>query len=198
MSDIFYVYGNSAYANLTNKCSCSCDFCIRKNGNALGNAENLWHDTDPKLEEILAALKEFPINNFNELVFCGYGEPTYALDNLISTAKYIKENYNIKIRLNTNGLGNLINNKNIIPLIAPYIDTISISLNAPDPDKYNALCHPAFDGAYNEILNFASSCKDRIDEVILSVVDVIPKEDIDICRKITSDMGLTFRVRGKD
>lgn len=198
MSDIFYVYGDSAYANLTNKCSCSCDFCIRKNGNALGDAKNLWHNTDPRSEEIFAALSKFPLSDFNELVFCGYGEPTYALDNLIATAKYIKENYNIRTRLNTNGLGNLINKKDIVPLIAPYIDTVSISLNASDADKYDALCHPVFEDAYNEILNFASLCKGQIDEIILSIVDVIPKEDIEICRKITSDMGLTFRIRTKD
>jgi radical SAM enzyme (TIGR04100 family) len=198
MSDIFYIYGGSAYANLTNKCPCSCSFCIRKNGDAVGEAHMLWHQADPTLEEIFSSLHEFPLSDFNELVFCGYGEPTCAVENLAAVAKYVKENYNIKLRLNTNGLGNLINGRDILPEISPYLDKISISLNAPTAEKYNELCSPQFDGAFEEMLRFAESCKGVIPEVILTVVDVISDDDIEACRKIAADLGIRYRVRTKN
>ena len=197
MSDIFYVYGESAYANLTNKCPCRCTFCIRQNGESVGDATNLWLGADPAMDDILAALKEFPLADFDELVFCGYGEPTCAVENLAATAKYVKENYNVKTRLNTNGLGDMINGRDILPEIAPYLDAISISLNAPTAEEYNELCNPVYDGAFEEMLRFAESCKGVIPEITLSVVDVISEEDIEACRKIASDLGIHYRVRVK-
>ena len=198
MSDIFYVYGGTAYANLTNKCPCRCTFCIRQNGESVGNATSLWLNSDPTMDDILAALKEFPLSNFDELVFCGYGEPTCAVENLTATAKYVKEHYNVKTRLNTNGLGNMINGRDILPEIAPYLDAISISLNSPTAEKYDELCRPKYEGAFDEMLRFAKSCKGVIPEITLSVVDVISDDDIESCRKIAEDLGIHYRVRVKD
>ena len=91
MADILYVYKDNIYANITNKCPCRCTFCIRQNKDAIGSADTLWHKTDPSVDEIKRAVDEFNFKGFKELVFCGYGEPTNALDNLIQTAKYVKE-----------------------------------------------------------------------------------------------------------
>lgn len=198
MSDIFYVYGGTAYANLTNKCPCSCTFCIRQNGDSVGDATNLWLGKDPSMEEILSALKEFPLADFDELVFCGYGEPTCALDNLVSTLKYVKENYGVKTRLNTNGLGDFVNGRNILPELAPYLDAISISLNAPTAERYDELCRPKYDGAFAEMLRFAAECRGVIPEITLSVVDVISDDEIEACRRIAQDLGITYRVREKE
>lgn len=198
MSDIFYVYGGTAYANLTNKCPCSCTFCIRQNGDSVGDATNLWLEKDPSMQEILDALQSFPLDDFDELVFCGYGEPTCAADSLAATLKYVKENYSVKTRLNTNGLGDLVNGRKILPEIALYLDSISISLNAPTSERYDELCRPRYEGAFDEMLRFAESCKGVIPEITMSVVDVISDDEIEACRRIAEDMGINYRVREKE
>ncbi len=196
MADIFYTFEGSAYANLTNKCCCNCSFCIRNGGDSVGSAETLWyHGPDPDLDTIMSELKEFHLEQYPELVFCGYGEPTYALDNMIAVAKYVKATYGIPTRLNTNGLGCLIHKKDIVPLLADCIDTISISLNAKDAETYDERCNPAFPGAYEEILRFVRSCKGKIDNIVVSVVDIIPEEEVEACREIADELGVTYRVR---
>ena len=107
MADILYTYKNQVYANITNRCDCSCTFCIRSLKDSVGDSETLWHKTEPTLDAIRQALDDFDFTGYDELVFCGYGEPTCALDNLLASAAYAKEKYHISIRLNTNGLGNL-------------------------------------------------------------------------------------------
>ena len=92
MSDIIYTFKNNAYFNITNRCTCKCIFCIRNEHEAIGEATELWHDHNPSFEEIKAAIDAFDFTNYPEAVFCGYGEPTCAYDNLIAAAKYMKEN----------------------------------------------------------------------------------------------------------
>lgn len=135
MADILYTYKNQVYANITNKCDCSCTFCVRSLKDGVGDAENLWHQKDPTLEEIKTAMDNFDFTGYNELVFCGYGEPTCALDILLESAKYAKETYGMNIRLNTNGLGNLYHKRNIVPELSAVIDSVSISLNAPTAEN---------------------------------------------------------------
>ena len=91
MADILYVYKTSIYANLTNKCPCRCTFCIRNNTDSVGSADTLWHKHDPSMEDIKKAVDDFDFTGYKELVFCGYGEPTSALDNMLETAKYVRE-----------------------------------------------------------------------------------------------------------
>ena len=155
MADIIYTYKNQVYANITNKCDCACTFCVRSLKDAVGEATTLWHEKDPSLEEIKAAIDAFDFTGYEEFVFCGYGEPTCALENLLASAKYVKENHNLKIRLNTNGLGNLYHKRNIIPDLATVIDSVSISLNAPDAESYQKVTRPQFENAYEAMLDFA-------------------------------------------
>lgn len=163
MADILYVYKTSIYANLTNKCPCRCTFCIRNNTDAIGNADTLWHKHDPSIEEIKKAVDDFDFTGFKELVFCGYGEPTNALDNLIATAKYVREKHpDIKLRLNTNGLGDVINKKPVAELLSKYIDSVSISLNTCSSEKYDEVCRPVFNNAYESMLKFATDAKNTL------------------------------------
>ena len=200
MADIVYTYGNSVYMNITNKCPCSCVFCIRSNGDGLGSAESLWLKKDPTLEEIEDEINKFDFSPYSEVVFCGYGEPTQALDNLIASAKYLKSKYpDIKIRINTNGLGNLINKKDTVPAIAEFTDTVSISLNAPNAERYNEISRPKFGiDSFKEILRFAEECKKYIKTVKFSVVDVISPEEIAECQALADKMEIPLRVRAKE
>ena len=112
MADIIYTFEGSPYFNLTNKCPCSCVFCIRDKKKVVGEATQMWLDAQPKFEEVKAAIDVTDWSKYDHAVFCGYGEPTNELELLIKTAEYMKEKHpQIKLRLNTNGLSDLINGK---------------------------------------------------------------------------------------
>ena len=133
---------------------------------------------------------------YKELVFCGYGEPTSALDNMLETAKYVREKHpDIKLRLNTNGLSDRINNKPTAELISKYIDSVSISLNTCSSEKYDEVCRPVFDHAYESMLKFAEDAKKYFEHTQFSIVDTIPEEDIKACQKIADDRGIHLKIR---
>ena len=143
MADILYVYKTSIYANLTNKCPCRCTFCIRNNTDSVGSADTLWHKHDPSMEDIKKAVDDFDFTGYKELVFCGYGEPTSALDNMLETAKYVREKHpDIKLRLNTNGLSDRINNKPTAELISSILilfQSASIPVHRKSMTKFAVL-----------------------------------------------------------
>lgn len=195
MADILYTYKNQVYANITNKCDCSCTFCIRSLKDSVGDARTLWHEKDPALEEIKTAMDNFDFTGYNELVFCGYGEPTCALDILLESARYAKERYGMDIRLNTNGLGNLYHKRNIVPELSAVIDSVSISLNAPTAEKYDAVTRPQFENAFPALLEFASLSQAAFSHTQLSIVDVLPKEEIAQCRQIADERGIYLKIR---
>lgn len=196
MADILYVYHNNIYANLTNKCPCRCSFCIRQSKDAIGDADTLWHKVDPDIDQIKKAVEEFDFTGYDELVFCGYGEPTNALENLIETAKYVRQQHpDIKLRLNTNGLSDRINSKPTAKLLSEYIDSVSISLNTCSAEKYDEVCRPIFDNAYESMLKFAEEANRYFAHTQFSIVDTIPKQDIEKCKQIADDMGIHLRIR---
>lgn len=195
MADILYTYKKQVYANITNRCDCSCEFCIRTHKDSVGEADNLWFEKEPTLEEIKAAMDAFDFTDYEELVYCGYGEPTCALDNLLASAAYAKEKYGIKVRLNTNGLANLYHKRNVIPELAQVIDSVSISLNAPSAEKYQMVTRPQFEHAFPALLEFAALSQEAFSSTQLSIVDVLSKEDIEACQKIADDMGIYLKIR---
>ena len=131
------------------------------------------------------------------MVFCGYGEPTCAYDVFVKTAKYLREKLpECKLRVNTNGLSDLLNKRPTAKEICELMDTVSISLNEYNSEKYEALCHPSFgEKAFPAILKFAEDCKACGVNLKFSVVDVISKEDIDACQALADKMGIPLRVR---
>lgn len=196
MAAIVYTYGGSVYMNITNKCPCACTFCIRSNGDGLGSADSLWLGKDPTLDEIKTEIDTFDFSPYHEVIYCGYGEPTQALDNLIASAQYLKSKYDIKVRLNSNGLGDLINGKPIAHLLEGVVDTISISLNAPTSERYIEVSRPKFgEQAFPALLQFAQECKKYISHVKFTVVDIISEEEIAECQKIADEMQIPLRVR---
>lgn len=195
MADILYTYQNQVYVNLTNKCDCNCRFCIRTHHEGVGDADTLWHKTEPTLEEVKAAIDAYDFSGRKELVYCGYGEPTCAIENLVVSAKYAKEKYGLKIRVNTNGLGNLYHKRDIVPELAGVADTVSISLNAPTKETYMEVTRPQFENAFEGMLDFAKECGEKIPNVKFTVVDVLTKEQIEESRKLAEDCGIELRVR---
>lgn len=195
MADILYTYKNQVYVNLTNRCDCRCTFCIRTTKNAVGDATDLWFQNDPTWEEIKAAIDRFDFTGYEELVFCGYGEPTCALENLLATAQYVKEKLGIRTRLNTNGLGNLYHKQDIIPKLSKVIDRVSISLNAPTAEKYMEVTRPQFADAFSGLLAFAKESVSTFSHAQMTIVDVLPQEEILACKKLASDLGIDLKIR---
>ncbi len=198
IGDVFYEYGGGLYANLTNKCPCRCEFCIRDMVGALGDADSLWLRREPTLDEIKELLREWDLGRFYELVFCGYGEPTERLSDLLETARLAKELCPaINIRINTNGLSDLINKRDTTEDLRGIIDAVSVSLNAKGPEEYLALCHPRFGiQSFDAIIDYTSRVKEVVPDVTMSIVGgTIPRQDEGPCRNIAESLGVKFRIR---
>ncbi|MBC9784699.1 radical SAM protein [Heliobacterium chlorum] len=192
---ITYTIDNSLYLNITNRCTCDCNFCVRNSPAGLGEY-NLWLEREPTVKEVLDDIEKRDLSQCREIVFCGYGEPMIRLYDLIEISKKIKGRYNLPIRVNTNGHGSLIFNRDITPLLEGWINTISISLNAKNAKEYQGLCKPVYgEKAFPAVLDFAAKCKKYIPRVVLSVVNVISVEDIEACRELAQQIGVEFRVR---
>ncbi len=188
---IAYPIRNSLYLNITNLCSNNCMFCIR-NYTDFVKGHNLRLDHEPSYQEVIDSLGDS--NSYREVVFCGYGEPTMRLDLLKSVARYLKSQ-GATVRLNTNGQGNLIHKRNIVPELMGLIDVVSISLNVDDSQKYDQLCRPRFArNAFEQVIAFAEECRKLLPRTILTVLD-LPEVDLKRCEKIAGELGAELRVR---
>lgn len=193
---ILYEVHDGLYVNLTNKCPCRCTFCIREEGDGAYGSDSLWLEHDPSLEEIIAEFEKRNLADYSQVVFCGYGEPLTRIETLIEVCKYIRSKSDIKIRVNSNGLADLVHNKPVAHMLKGYVDAISISLNAPTAEEYLAVARPRFGiGSFDAMLKFTSDVKQYVPEVTLTVVDTIGEEAIEACKKIAEYIGVNYRVR---
>ncbi len=194
---ILYKVHQNLYVNLTNKCPCACTFCLRQTRDTMGESDSLWLKREPTLEEIIADFDHFNMKEFKEVVFCGFGEPTERLDVLLKVAQYVKDTYRMPVRINTNGLSDLIHKKKTAPLLQGLVDTVSISLNTPDPKRYQELVRSRFgEVSYQAMLDFARDCTKYVPHVVLTTVDTtLTKEEEAQCAKICEDLGVTYRIR---
>lgn len=189
---ITYKIRNSLYLNITNRCTNECYFCARTTDPYV-HGYNLKLEQEPSADDILKDIGD-PAG-YDEIVFCGYGEPTLRLDLIKEVSKKVKE-MGGKVRLNTNGHGNLINKRNILPELKGFVDSISISINAENSEKYNKICHPVFNNdTYEAVKEFITEAKKYIPEVAVTIVDV-PEVDEEKCKEIAEkELGIKFRGR---
>ena len=202
---VVYRFGDNIYLNITNRCPNLCVFCIKTKWKMdfHGNNLNLAGD-EPTATEVLSVLEtEMHKAPFKEIVFCGYGEPTMRLDVLLYVAQTLKgwqaqaKFPPFKIRLNTNGLGNRINHKDIVPLLRRFIDVVNVSVNAENADKWRQLVRPEeqYQDAYPDVLEFLHACVEaHFDEVILSCVDHVGA-DTAALQQLARQVGATLYVR---
>lgn len=196
---IVYRVGKGLYVNLTNRCPCACTFCIRQNGAGVYGSDSLWLEREPTVAEVVAAIEAEDCSSCDELVFCGYGEPTERLDDVLSVARHVRATFpTLSIRINTNGLSDLIAARPTAALFAGLIDTVSISLNAPTAAEYLKLCRPTFGlVAYEAMLKFATDVKAHVPSVVMSVVGTpdMTQEKIAACQAVCDRIGVPLRVR---
>lgn len=192
-----YEVDSGLYINITNKCPCNCTFCIRNNGDGAYGSDPLWLEHQPSADEIIESIKTRDLSKYSEVVFCGYGEPTCELEILLKVADYIKSVSGIRTRLNTNGLGNIINGRRIESELKGRLDAVSVSLNAPTKEEYDEVTRPSFrdTDCFAAMFDFAQAVKEYVGDVMFTVVDVIGQEKIELSRQLADKAGIRLRVR---
>lgn len=186
-----YTLRNSLYVNLTIRCDADCIFCDRK-GDAVIKGHNLRIDREPTANEVIAEIGN--PKKYDEIVFCGYGEPTIRLDVLKEVARWVKANGG-RTRLNTDGHGNIINKRNIVPELIGLLDAVSISLNTIDPQQYGELMKIDGSTFFPAMVEFAREAVRSLPKVVMTIVD-IPSVDAAKAREfVEKDIGATFQVR---
>ena len=200
MMTISYEYEGGLYVNLTNRCDCNCVFCLRHNGHT-GSiyADDLWLEHEPSRQEALDNLLSRDLPSYRELVFCGFGEPMFRTDDILWLVDQLKAKVPKlpPVRINTNGHANLILGRDVTPSLQGRIDKLSVSLNAPDPERYLTVTHPrAGVQAWHAMLDFVLKAKEYVPTVVLTIVDKdLSPQDMDRCRQIARDLGVTLRIR---
>ena len=197
MMTVTYPVYNGIYVNMTNRCPCACTFCLRKQSDHVYGSDSLWLEREPTVEEVCESIDKWDLSKYSEIVFCGYGEPTMRLDDLLKVAAYIKSKSNIPLRINTNGLADLIAGEKVAHKLEGLIDTVSVSLNATNKEDYFKLVRPKFGiDSYDAMLSFTKECTKYVPNVIMTVVDeVTSKEEQKKSREICESIGAKLRVR---
>ena len=191
-----YVLDDNLYINLTNKCSNACDFCVRNERDSYFG-HYLWiRQGDPTPEKVIAQVNAMgDITRFKEVVFCGFGEPTYKMSEMVALADFFHEK-GLKTRLNTNGQGCLINKRDIVPDLVGKIDLVNISLNASCYEKYQPICRSQFgENGFSAMIEFAKSCKRAGVNCRFSIVDCIGKEEVEACKRLADSVKVPLLVR---
>lgn len=194
---ILYEVHNGLYVNMTNKCPCSCTFCLRQTRDEMENSGSLWLEREPSVDEVKAEFDKFDMSKYEEVVFCGFGEPTERLYDLLDVAGYIKEKFGSRIRINTNGLSDLIHGIDTAPLLEGKIDTVSISLNTPNRQRYYELTRNRFGvEAFDAMLKFAENAKKYVNKVVMTTVaTTLTADEERECAEICEKLGVTYRIR---
>ena len=192
---IGYALHGNLYLNITNRCTLRCTFCPKFNGVWEVQGYNLRTHHEPSVAEMLAAVGD--PREYREVVFCGLGEPMLRLYPLLEAATRLR-GQGAHVRVNTDGLANLVYGRDVTPDLEDNIDALSISLNAQDEETYNLHCRPTLPGAYPAVLDFARRARDFVPVVTLTAIDGLPGVDIAACEHIADELGVHFRRRMLD
>jgi TatD family-associated radical SAM protein len=190
----YEAFGN-LYLNITNQCSASCVFCIRHFSDGV-YGYNLRLSREPSEEEMIRELESLNLTQYKEAVFTGFGEPTCRFDMLLRLTEWLHKK-GMHVRLDTNGHAALMHpGRDVVEeLKTAGLDAVSVSLNAESEEKYNRFCKPVFEGSYRALLDFT---KKALKAGIQTRMTVVWQPDINIseCKKIASELGASFKVRG--
>lgn len=205
---ISYQLGNSLYLNLTNRCSNACDFCLRSakregvveperwtTSDDLSGSNELWLEREPTVDEVIENLKTRNLAAFEQVVFCGFGEPFMRFDDCKQVAAWLKSQ-GVIVRVNTNGQANLLTGRDVTPEMVGLFDVVSISMNNKNAAEYQQQCHSDFgEKSFDALLDFGERCAKLGMETVFTVVDLLPPADIAACRQLAEERGCTLRVR---
>ena len=191
-----YALDGNLYVNLTNKCSNGCDFCVR-NERSSYFGHYLWlKNGDPTAEKVISVAKGYgDLTRYKEVVFCGFGEPTYRMQEMLALCDYFHEK-GLKTRLNTNGQGELINKRDITEEMVGKIDFVNVSLNASNAEKYKKICRSQYgENGFGGMIEFAKHCKKAGIAVRFSIVDCIGEDEVEACKRLSASLGIPLHIR---
>jgi len=194
-SCIGYTLRRSRYLNVTNRCTLRCTFCPKFNGSWSVQGHDLRLRDEPNVETLLVAAGD--PSSHDEFVFCGFGEPTLRLYTVLEVGAELRRR-GARVRLNTDGLANLVHGRDVTPDLEDAIDAVSISLNAQDAATYERHCRPPLPGAFQALLDFARHVREFVPQVTLTAIDGLPGVDIAACRGLAEQLGVGFRRRVLD
>lgn len=192
-----YVLGDALYLNITSACTLACIFCPKiRDHNWVVGGYDLHLPRAPSVEKIWEAIVAAGLENRSEVVFTGLGEPTRRLSVLLDLTRRLRSAGVDRVRLDTDGLASTREGRDVPPLLAEAgIGAVCVSLNAPDPETYAALCpSPLGSDAWEAVRRFAESAVRHIPEVSTSFVGV-PGLSMDSCRRVAANLGAIFRWR---
>ena len=189
---ISYQIDNNLYLSITDRCTLECAFCPKTLGDMTVKGYDLTFDHRPEADEIIASIGD--PKRYHEVVFCGYGEPTLRLNLLLEVARHIKAQGG-RVRVNTDGLSNLVHKQDTLPELAECVDALSVSLNAQNQSIYDRHCRPNLPGSYEAVLAFLREAPRYIDDVTATAIDGLEGVDIDACAAIARELGVKFRRR---
>ena len=191
---IGYSLRGNRYLNVTSRCTLRCVFCPKFNGEwtVQDYRLRLHAEQEPDAAALLAAAGE--PGQYREVVFCGLGEPSLRLYTVLEVGAELRRR-GVRVRLNTDGLANLVHGRDVTPDLEDSVDAVSISLNAQDPEVYHKHCRPPQSDAYPAMLEFAERAKEFVPNVTLTAIDGLPGVDIDACRAVAERLEVGFRRR---
>lgn len=190
-----YPIGDKLYLNVTDRCTLRCAFCPKYAAEPRVRGYDLSLPTRPEVSDIIAAIGD--PSAYREVVFCGFGEPTLRLKPVLEISEYIQSRHG-RVRINTDGLANLVHKRNVLPEFRGRIDALSVSMNAQSEAVYNRHCHPALAGSYPAMLKFLEQAPRYVKEVTATAIDGLAGVDIDACQRLASERGVQFRRRVLD
>jgi len=188
---VYELHGN-LYLNITNRCTLRCRHCPKFNKTWSVQDYNLRLASEPDVMQLLELIGD--PRQYNQIVFCGMGEPTKRLDSVLSLSRALKHQGG-KVRLNTDGLANLIHGRDVTKELSECVDEVSISMNAQNSEVYLQHCRPKMAYSYEYMLEFARKLSSRMDAVTLTAVDGLEGVDIGQCQKMADAMRVNFRPR---
>jgi len=201
-ANVVYFLGGKTYINLTNACTCNCVFCIKDIKDDVAGTNLVLDRDNVTADEVIQELINHATTSLathEEVIFCGYGEPLLKLGILKDVCKFIKTKFPyVKVRVNTNGHASKVLRKNVPRELKGLVDSMSISLNAPNAQAYEKACKPNFKGAYEAMLEFTRQCIEAKIPVIMSAVsgfNLELDEGIVECYKISQELGVRFKIR---
>jgi TatD family-associated radical SAM protein len=192
MDTIVYPLHDNLYLNITNRCTLRCRFCPKFNKVWDVQSYNLRLSSEPETEELLEAIGD--PSRYEQIVFCGLGEPTMNLGTLLAVASGVKSAGGY-VRLNTDGLANLVYERDVISELAESVDEVSVSMNAQNSELYQYHCRPLLPNAYEHMLDFVAGARDRFSRVSVTALEGLDGVDIDECRQIAEALGVNYRNR---
>ncbi len=192
---LVYTIGDKLYINLTDRCTLACEFCPKIQGSMQVHEYDLLLTQRHTAEEYIEQIKD--PSQYKEIVFCGFGEPTLRIKDLLSIAHYCKKSA-VPVRVNTDGLGNLVNKRNILPELAECVDALSVSMNAQNEEVYDRHCVPALKGSYDSMLDFLALAHEYIPDTTATAIEGLEGVDVEACETQAKLLKVKFRKRVLD